>query len=465
MAHGPANPLPWALAAFKQSTQADRYRLYGRYYRGDQDLAFATDKFRSTFGQLFATFSYNRCSVVVDSVADRLSIESFTSDKGDAVSNKAMEIWDANRMDVRAGEVHKEAMRSGDGYVIVWPEMAPDGSIMPTIWPQTAEQIRVHYDDEKPGEITLAAKTWPLHDGRIRLNLYFRDRIEKHVTRNRATNGLPTQETGFEEFHVKDAAGQDEPWPITNEWDVVPVFHFANNADIGSYGQSELRDVVPLQNALNKTLSDMMVAMELAAYPQRILLGIEEEDKDRALAALRTLEGGIAKIITVGSGDAKVAEFSAAQLSQFTDVAEFWDKAISRTSRLPVHLLQMSGDFPSGVAERMAENPYTHKIEDRQISFTPEWGEVQALALRQAGVADPGNIEVIWTPAAPISDEEKWALAVTQKSAGLPLDEILKLAGYSPEDIAAINEVKQASAAQFAQQAQAQFNAGTLATD
>lgn len=466
MAHDHPDPLAWALDAFRDRARADRYRRYGRYYRGDHDLAFATDKFRTTFGSLFATFAYNRCSVVVDSMADRLSVESFTAAAGDVIGQRAGELWSENQMNLRAGEVHKEVIRSGDAYVIVWPEMQEDGTILPTIWPQKAAEIRVHYDDERPGQLTTAAKSWELHDKRLRLNLYFPDRIEKYVTRTKAIGGLPTQSAGFEPFIATDPmTGRDEPWPIRNPYNAVPVLHFANNADTGEYGQSELRDVLPLQDGLNKTLMDEMVTMELAAFPQRVILGIEPSTEDETIDSLRKLEGGVAKIITISGEAAKIAEFSAAQLSQFIDVAEAWDVMISRASRLPVHLLKMSGDFPSGVAMRTAEHPFTSKIEDRQVAFGQTWAAVMRLALRMVGIAAPGQIETVWTSAAPISEEETWDLAVTKKAAGLPLARILEEAGYDPDEIGAIEDAKRASAQAFAQTAVRAFDAGELALE
>ena len=72
---------------------------------------------------------------------------------------------------------------------------------------------------------------------------------------------------------------------------MVPVVPFPNLGE-GSFGMSELRDVVPLQDALNKTLLDMLVGSESQALPQRYALGLEIE-RHRALVAVERGEAPV----------------------------------------------------------------------------------------------------------------------------------------------------------------------------
>src|SRR5881394_3744032 len=54
-----------------------RVQKYEDYYNGKQRLAFATSKFRQTFGSLFGAFADNFCALIVDAVEERLDIEGF----------------------------------------------------------------------------------------------------------------------------------------------------------------------------------------------------------------------------------------------------------------------------------------------------------------------------------------------------------------------------------------------------
>lgn len=441
--------LTWAVKAFKDTSLDDRYRLYRRYARGDQDLAFATPKYAATFGTLFREFGYNRCATVVDAMADRLQVERFTAE-AEGASETAGDLWRRNRMDGRAGEVHKAALRDGDAYLIVWPETGTamgEDAAFPQFWPQKAHEIRVRYDDEQPGLITMAAKTWLLADGRRRLNLYFSDRTEKYVTRGRST---AVRSEALDRY-----TAQGEPWPVGNEWGTVPVFHFANNADTGAYGSSELRDVVPLQDALNKVLTDLLLACELTGYPVKVLLGFDHNDS-KVMESAERIQTGRSKILVVPPGPAgekpSIDEFTAENLSQLRDVVELFDKLISRASRVPVHYLQMSGDFPSGRALRTAEAPFVAKIEDRQTAFGNTWEDAMHLALRMAGVSDPGMLTTVWKPAAPLSTEDTADLALQWSAIGIPLEQIMRqVMGFDEEEIAAVTaELDKAAARQVA---------------
>src|SRR5215831_10911286 len=57
---------------------AARYQKTERYYRGDHDLAFATEKFVNTFGQLFREFAMNLCPAICDAVRDKLRVTGFS---------------------------------------------------------------------------------------------------------------------------------------------------------------------------------------------------------------------------------------------------------------------------------------------------------------------------------------------------------------------------------------------------
>ncbi|MGI8403914.1 MAG: phage portal protein, partial [Thermomicrobiales bacterium] len=254
----PNDPMRWAVDAFRDGRN-ERYSTYAAYLDGRQPLSFASVKFRSAFGQLFEAFAYNRCASVVDAHADRLRVTGFGADD-ETIAQAAQDLWDANRMDVREGQVEADQLALGDSYVIA--EMHPTrGDVQ--LWAQDPRLVRVHYGDDAPGELDLGTKVW-FDDARYcHLNLYFRDRIEKYISGNRAPAGVPASTSSFQLIEI---AGEQNPVPLAVT-DTVPIFHFANNGRTNAYGTSELRPIIPLQDAINKTLMDMLVAMEFAAFP------------------------------------------------------------------------------------------------------------------------------------------------------------------------------------------------------
>ena len=165
-----------------------RYAKLERYYRGVHDLSFATEKFQNAFGTLFREFAMNLCPAICDAIKDKLRITGFSVDAGPGeIAANSRRIWQNNRMDRRSGEIHKEAVKNGDAYAIVWPN--DEGSA--TIYPNKAANIAVIYDEESPGKLLWAAKFWRTADKRTRLNLFFPDRIEKYISTKDSESQLP----------------------------------------------------------------------------------------------------------------------------------------------------------------------------------------------------------------------------------------------------------------------------------
>lgn len=437
------DPIEYAVKRFRNDGQNERYALYRDYLDGNHPLQFASPKYESAFGNLFEAFAYDRTNMVVDAHADRLRIVGFDG----RAAAKVQAIWDANSMKRREGEIEAEALGEGDAYIIV--EKHPETGKV-NIWANDAENVRVYYSDEDPGKIEFAVKAWRIETGYMRINVYLPGRVEKYISGQKAHSGMPMSAKNFERYEL-----DGEPWPMpTGIDDMVPVFHVPNNARTGRYGVSELRHVIPIQNALNKTLTDLMVAMEMGAYPQKVILGVQPPpygtDEDAASQAkLNRFELGIDRILEIIGDNARIAEFQAVALAQFIATAQFFDTAVSRVTRVPVHWLSMSGDFPSGQALRTAESPFVGKIEDRQDAFGEVFGNAMQYALRLDGVADPGEITPIWKSAAPLSMEDELELAMMKQTLGLPMEWVLKGLSFVDEtDIPNIVELADRKAAE-----------------
>lgn len=409
------------------SRRSAGYRIYEEYYKGKHQLCFASETFRNAFGDLFRKFADNLMPAVIDAVKDKLQVTGFVVEEGDDRADAAWEIWQRNRMHRQATEVHQEALRAGDAYVIVWPDAKGKARIVPN----KAALCAVTYDEEEPGKIVSAVKVWITTGQRVRLNLYYADRIEKYITRNSYPNGLPDGAAAFQQF---EAPGEE--WPLQNPYGVVPVFHFANNASVGEAGQSELTNVIPLQDALNKAVLDKMVAMEYFAFPQRYAIGLEV-DTDPVTNKPIAPWTGVERMLTIGSPDAKFGQFTAGDLSQFLSVQDSFRAEIARVSGTPMHYLMLhKGDFPSGEAMKTAEARFLAKVRDRQTSFGGEWENVVALALRIEEQADQDlQLFVQWSDPAPVSQKEQLESLTIKQGLGVSETQLLTEAGYGMADI------------------------------
>lgn len=457
--------LQWAARAYV-GKRAENYRTFHEYLDGNQPLALSSAKFGAAFGSLFRAFAYNRCPNVVDAHADALQITGFHAEGAgaDALVQAGADIWDANDMDERAGQVHAEAAGMADGYLLV-DKHPVTGDIQ--YWPQCAADIRVRWSEDVPNRVELAVKRWVNNAGFERLNLYYTDRIEKYIG-SQVVSAIDV-DTDAASRHMLTSGGTwrryqgplDVAWPVQLDIkDTVPVFHFGNNAGVNSYGRSELADVLPLQDGMNKALADLIVAEEFAAYAQRVLLNVDDSDPETQ-AAIKSFQLGIDRLLALSSSSdkgASIAEFSAAQMAQFELVVELYERLISRVSAVPLHYLTQVGSFASGRAMRLSMTRWISKIQDRQRAFGAVWAEVQRYGVRLAlGVDIPrGYFDTKWASAAPMGEEDLMDVALQKRALGYPLEAVLEDMGLSPDRIAEI----QAASAEAADRQAAIFARG-----
>lgn len=450
--------LQWALHRFGSAERQNRYSLFYNYYMGNHALAFATEKFRNTFGTVFKEFSENMCATVVDSLSDRLEVTGFTSSEAemkieevesntptpqpvpgmpqlkaqprkkvsqqDEQGAAALEIWQRNDMDERAAEVHNESLMMGDAYVIVWP----NDDMEAEIWPQYANECAVQYDPNNQKQILRGAKVWwDDVEGHWYMNIYTVDGIKKYLQKGTNRTFNP----------------REEAWTridfVENPYERVPMFHFPNRGR-KKVGISELVPIIPLQNAQNKSVMDMLIAMEFASFKQRWVTGIEVEyDELTGEPVEQSAKNyGVDRLLTFGDPEVKVGQWDSTDLTQFLKVQEkFWASA-ARVSGTPLHYFYIvEGDFPSGEAMKSAEARFIKKISDRQTSYGNVWQQVMLFCMEIDGPAPSEDLklEVEWKDASPRSESEIADTAVKKKAVGVSRSQILKELGYDDDTI------------------------------
>jgi hypothetical protein len=425
---------------------AMKYSRTERYYRGEHDLTFATEKFENAFGTLFREFAMNLCPAICDAVRDKLRITGFgvqsasfsSSDKRDEsrTLNKDIDhIWFRNRMALRAGEIHKEALKNGDAYAIVWPNER--GEV--TIYPHRAASVTVHYSEDSPGEIAWAAKYWRTEDKRTRLNIFYPDRIERYVSK-RETDGTIPEAKEFSElvqsasFSSSKEKERTEVRTQTNPFGVVPVFHFANNADVGCLGHSELSQAIPIQDGLNKSILDMLVAMEFSAYRQRWAAGIEVE-YDEAGKPRQPFNSGVDRLWIATDPNTKFGDFSTSNLDQFIKVKDSFRIDMASVTGTPLHyFLQTAKGFASGESLKQNETRFLAKVHDRQAAFGQVWAELLSFALMLSG-HQRVELATHWEDPAPTDERVLLENLLFKKQLGVTSEQALREAGYGDLDV------------------------------
>lgn len=412
-----------------------RYADLDRYYTGNQPLAFLSPEAKVALGNRFGIMSSNIPRLAVTALAERLRITGFTGDRA------LWADWIRNDLDQTSGVAHREALLLGDSYVIVWA----DRYGRPNVTVESARQVSVLTD---PGtrQIVAALKRWEEKSANVtHAVLYLPDRI----VRLRADQVGTVTATGFNTV--------DE---ITNPLGVVPVINLRNTDRIlGDWGGSEIDDLKPLVDALNKSLADMMVTSEYVGRPRRWATGIElteepvldengspvldyDNNDQPMMREVNPIPEGHRAMISE-SDQAKFGQLQAADLSGYEASVRVILGQIMAVSTLPAHYVGVFTDNPASAdALRAAEASLTARAEARQASFGRAWEQVARLMIAVRDGRDPSlidDIRVQWADAATRSVAQEADAVVKLFQAGLlPQKYALTKLGYSDDEIAKI---------------------------
>ncbi len=373
----------------QESERQAKYAMFRDYYDGDHATQL-TARMRK-FLELSSTqeFNLNMCPIVVDALAERLKVTGFDCEAADLLR----EWWQANRMDAVQAVVHTAAVRDGDAYVLTeWD----NERAMPRFTQENAydgsEGLHVIYSDERRNEPVVAVKRWLVTSGQNvrtrRVNLYYPDRIEKYSDGGSGGNWQPYEEDG-------------QPWPIP--WTAggapigIPVAHFRNKDQGYSFGESELEDVLPLQNGLNKSFIDLLAAADTTGF--RVYTASAYDGSNVSVAP--------GQFLWSTSPDARISAIEPSDLGGLINLKDSIAADIAKITRTPLSYFQLTGQVAAAGTLKEQRSGLISKTLDRQVVFGNGWEDAMHMAARLAVAFGSGGID----PEAEIStlwaDDEK----------------------------------------------------------
>jgi hypothetical protein len=409
---------------------------YAAYYDGNQATRFTSENWRRAFGGRFHTFSDNWCQLVVDAVEERLNIEGFRFGD-DAGDSDAWEMWQRNGLDADSQLAHVASLTMGVSFVSVW--VGADG--LPEIDVESPEQTIVAYVPGSRRKRAAALKMWAGGDDLVYANLYMADYIWKWQAKAPGGRSGPPG-AGWLAREVRG-----ELWPLPNPLGVVPVVPLVNRPRIiphpvgrhATEGASEIASVVPVQDAINVILENMMVASEFGAFRQRWVTGMDIPRDPETGQAVEPFRAAVDRLWMAENPEVKFGEFGQTDLAGYVKEVEMLVQHIASQTRTPPHYFYLSGQFPSGESIKSAETGLVAKATRKMRFFGEPWEEVMRLAFAIAGDARSTYTmaETIW--ADPESRSESAhidALVKMRQGLGIPAAALYERAGFSPQEIA-----------------------------
>lgn len=434
------SPAWWVVRLDKALSRRQReVAVYQAYYSGKHRLAFATEKYRQRFGKLFEAFADNWMELVVQVAADRLAVQGFRvpsdptdvepgEDLGAEADSVAWEIWQRNELDSGSQLAHIEAMISGCCYSLTWP--GDDGKAQITI--EHPSQMIAEPDAAYPSRMRAAWKRWKDDSGEIWATLYLPGGIFKF------TSGPRSSGTGAVRRWLQREA-PDETWPLPNPWGVVPVRPLPNEPQLLNPGTSEIRQVIPIQDAVNKLFADMIIASEYQSFRQRAITGIEiPRDPETNEPMPDFYKQLLEKVWLIEGENVRVQELGQVDLGQYTTAIEMAVNHIASRTQTPPHYFYIGGTFPSGEALKSAEAGLVAKSRRKALHLGENWEATirfAALIDGEAATAESPALETIWRNPETRNDAQVADAAVKMQDVGVPEEVIWEFLGLSPQQI------------------------------
>ena len=419
------------------------------YYDGAHNLAFAGEKFLEAFGGLFGAFADNWCGVVANAVEERLTVQGFRVNQEATADTTAKKIWESNELDLQSSMGHLDGLISGAFYATVWT----GDTDIPEITVESAATTIVECHPKIRRRRTAALRMYVADDGYEHAELFFPDEV--YLYRSRAKRSGIVWDTTRTQWVAEDqldvASTLDVNGAMPNPYGVVPVVEFLNLPRLtishraGWGAHSELASVIPLQDAANKLVADMLVASEFAAFPQRYLTGYTPDDEldatgkptGRTLAP--SFRSGPGKTWWLEEENAKFGQFAAADLSSSVASITLIVQHIASISATPPHYLSAGADRLSGESIKSAESGLVSKARRKARTWGAGWEEVIRLAGLVSGdtsLSGAESMETIWRDPETRTESEHVDAVVKKKDLDVPAPQLWEELGYTPEQIA-----------------------------
>lgn len=365
-----------------------------RYYMGQQPLSFLHPDLERRLQRRITPLVVNWPRVIVDSIVERLTVQGFKSNG--ETDDRLWSWWQANDLDEWSQMGHTDAMVHGRAFVSVWgDDMRPE---VPKICVESAYQMTVMYT---PGtrDISAALKSWD-----------DRDQLTGAVRTTYFVLYLPNEVQWWES--PPDGSYSPVGNTLPNPLGVVPVVPLINRARLTSpLGESELADVVPIADGINKLATDMMVSSEFHAMPRRWVTGMEIP---RDGASQTKLTDDVKKKWAdafpgqpwMGGKDVTFGQFTEASLENFIAGIKELTATLAGIAHLPPHYLGINSDNPASAdAIRSADASAARTAEGKgkRGSFNGTWRRVARLATDVVDGPGAGaalqSLEVDWANA------------------------------------------------------------------
>jgi len=397
------------------SKRAELERLDAYFRDGNFDALDVPAKARRELWQIVKQGVTPWLRLVTETTAERLIVDGFRSADTDAVESEFWRWWQGNRLDGRQMPHAVEVLKSGYSFVSVWAgeeEDESDESPIPLIVPDSPLRVDVQYDGPDPFEATSAVKV------RGRYAWLYPDTTIVHA---------------FEWVRGKWV----QVGEVENTLGEIPFVKFRANPDTDGGHVSDLHGAIPIQDRINRTTVDRLLAQAFSAFRQRWATGLVLDADDDG-KAVEPFNSAVDRLWITEDEGARFGEFSEATLSNYVGAIAADVEHLAAVTRTPPHYLL--GQIVNVNAEALtaAETGLTRKVQSHQQTQGEAWEDVFRLAAKAAGREDliRDDLETVWRRTETVSDAQRVDAGLKKKGLNVPTEAIWEDdLGASPQTV------------------------------
>lgn len=301
----------------------------------------------------------NMLKFIVNSRVQSMYVEGFRRRRADA-EDPSWEVWQANGMDARQIGVHRAALAYGAAYVSVLP-----GDPLPVMRGASPRHLTAAYGSDD---------LWP----------------EWALEKRRAVSGelwrLYDNEAVYWIQVSKDSDKPEVSAVQIHNVGHVPIVRYRETDDLDDPVIGIVEPLIPLQDQLNLTTFELLVAQHFGAFRQRYILGWVAENEEERLRA------GASKLWTFEEtpDEIEVGEFEQTDLSGYISSRQETVKHLASISQTPAH--ELTGQLVNLSADALAsaEKSKQAALSENQTMLGEAHEQTLNLAGRLMGTpADP----------------------------------------------------------------------------
>ena len=391
------------------------------YYEGDHPLPFVPREHRHAFRHLLKQCRSNWCELIVDAVAERMTVVGFRF--GDeAADHTAWTLWQANDLDADAELAITDALSDGLSYMLVQPdESSPVGV---TITGEHASECVVLY---RPGR------------RRERMAGYKRF-YDVGTSSGTAVLQLPDVIATWD--LVAGGTNWGRPDIATNPLGEVSMVAIRPQPRTVGPPRSELMGtgVISIQDRINTTIYNRLVATDFAAFRQIWATGLplRKAPDGKADTQKPPFDVGADRLLVSEDPNTKFGVIDESTLSGYIRAVEEDVQHLAAITRTPPHYLLGRMVNVSGDALKAAETGLVAKVKRRAGHVGEDLEEVMRLALSVVGTPESVNVisaETVWADFESRSEGQTVDALVKMRTLGVPLEVLWQRWGASPQQV------------------------------